>query len=167
MDHREWITETSDTVYTTATANTADMGIFPLNQLPIPLHMDVWMDTAKDPAVDIGKTVIASDLPLPKLIPMLKLKLTVDMVDTDMEVMVDTVARGPHKANKFKTQLGLEARHVGDSQQMQMQRLIMEAIMDTMTTKADTKADTTETLKLETLMDTEAVSMVKKNCFRL
>ena len=42
----------------------------------------------------------------------------------------------------------------------------MEAIMDTMTTKADTKADTTETLKLETLMDTEAVSTVKK-CFRL
>jgi len=129
--------------------------------------MDVWMvDTAVDTAVDDGKTV-ASDLPLPKLIPMLKLKLTVDMVDTDMEVMVDTVARGPHKANKFKTQLGLEARHVGDSQQMQMQRLIMEAIMDTMTTKADTKADTTETLKLETLMDTEAVSTVKKKCFRL
>ena len=25
LDHREWITETLDTVYTTATANTADM----------------------------------------------------------------------------------------------------------------------------------------------
>merc|ERR1711865_73895 len=36
---------------------------------------------------------VASDLPLPKLIPMLKPKLTVTVmaVDTDMEVMVDTV----------------------------------------------------------------------------
>ena len=60
------------------------------------------MDTALDPAVDIGKTVIASDLPLPKLIPMLKLKLTVDMVDTDMEVMVDTVARGKISSDLFQ-----------------------------------------------------------------
>ena len=59
------------------------------------------MDTAVDPAVDIGKPV-ASDLPLPKLIPMLKLKLTVDMVDTDMEVMVDTVARGKISSDLFQ-----------------------------------------------------------------
>merc|ERR1712172_84772 len=58
--------------------------------------------------VDTEYTTVASDLPLPKLIPMLKPKLTevimaveTDMedmaVDTGMEVtdMVDTVARGP------------------------------------------------------------------------
>merc|ERR1712203_1333807 len=44
------------------------------------------VDTAAD-------TTVASDLPLLKLIPMLKPKLTVTVmaVDTDMEVMVDTV----------------------------------------------------------------------------
>merc|ERR1739842_166603 len=37
--------------------------------------------------------IVASDLPLPKLTPMLKPKLTVTVMamDTDMEVMVDTV----------------------------------------------------------------------------
>jgi len=51
------------------------------------------MDMA-DTVVDTDTvTTLASDLPLPKLIPMLKPKLTVTVmaVDTDMEVMVDTV----------------------------------------------------------------------------
>merc|ERR1711997_1232556 len=46
-----------------------------------------------DTVVDTEDTTVASDLPLLKLIPMLKPKLMVvtDTVDTDMEVMVDTV----------------------------------------------------------------------------
>merc|ERR1711971_1289061 len=65
------------------------------------------VDTVVMEVTDMVDTV-ASDLPLLKLIPMLKPKLTVvtDTVDTDMEVMgdtvvmevtdmVDTVARGP------------------------------------------------------------------------
>merc|ERR1711956_60521 len=41
----------------------------------------------------MGVDIVASDLPLLKLTPMLKPKLTVTVmaVDTDMEVMVDTV----------------------------------------------------------------------------
>merc|ERR1719330_496496 len=52
--------------------------------------VDTDMADTVDTAVDI---TVASDLPLPKLIPMLKPKLTVTVmaVDTDMEVMVDTV----------------------------------------------------------------------------
>merc|ERR1711920_479793 len=61
------------------------------------------VDTDMADTVDTEDTTVASDLPLPKLIPMLKPKLTevIMAVDTDMEVMavdtdmVDTVARGP------------------------------------------------------------------------
>merc|ERR1712129_204518 len=50
-------------------------------------------DTAVDTDTADMVDIVASDLPLPKLIPMLKPKLTVTVmaVDTDMEVMVDTV----------------------------------------------------------------------------
>merc|ERR1719382_1487122 len=84
---------------------------------------------------DMADTAVARDLPLLKLIPMLKPKLTVvtDTVDTDMEVMevtdmVDTVARGPL---------------------MPMLRLTM---VDTMvdTDMADT--DTVDTVMVDTVM---------------
>ena len=50
----------------------------------------------------IHKNLPPQDFSLMTLIPMLKLKLTVDMVDTDMEVMVDTVARGKISSDLFQ-----------------------------------------------------------------
>jgi hypothetical protein len=54
--------------------------------------MEVMVDTVVMEVTDMVD-IVASDPPLPKLIPMLKPKLTVTVmaVDTDMEVMVDTV----------------------------------------------------------------------------
>merc|ERR1712037_587496 len=71
--------------------------------------MEVMVDTVVMEVMDMVD-IVASDLPLPKLTPMLKPKLTVTVmaVDTDMEVMVDTVevmdmvdtvARGPLMPN--------------------------------------------------------------------
>merc|ERR1719201_140240 len=96
--------------------------------------------------------IVASDLPLPKLTPMLKPKLTVTVmaVDTDMEVMVDTVvvmevtdmvdtvARGPLMPNP-------------------MLRLTM---VDTMVDTADTAVDT-DTVDTDTAVDTDMVMVVK------
>merc|ERR1712051_35929 len=54
--------------------------------------MEVMVDTVVMEVMDMVD-IVASDLPLTKLTPMLKPKLTVTVmaVDTDMEVMVDTV----------------------------------------------------------------------------
>merc|ERR1711934_1300559 len=67
--------------------------------------MEVMVDTVVMEVMDMVD-IVASDLPLPKLTPMLKPKLTVTVmaVDTDVEVMevtdmVDTVARGPLMPN--------------------------------------------------------------------
>merc|ERR1712008_606122 len=59
--------------------------------------MEVMVDTVEVMEVTDMVDTVASDLPLPKLIPTLKPNLTVDtvdMVDTVVD-MVDTVARGP------------------------------------------------------------------------
>merc|ERR1739838_415574 len=55
------------------------------------VDMDMVDTDMADTVVDTEDTTVANDLPLPKLIPMLKPKLTVMAVDMDMEVMVDTV----------------------------------------------------------------------------
>merc|ERR1712008_538213 len=54
---------------------------------------EVMVDTVEVMGVTDMVDTVASDLPLPKLIPMLKPKLTVTVmaVDTDTEDMVDTV----------------------------------------------------------------------------
>merc|ERR1712008_85777 len=54
---------------------------------------EVMVDTVEGMEVTDMVDIVASDLPLPKLTPMLKPKLmvTVMAVDTDTEVMVDTV----------------------------------------------------------------------------
>ena len=79
-------------------------------------------------------------------------------------IVLAAVASAPRKANKFKKQLGLEARPLGDSQQMLNQRLNLplRLIMDTMARVTGTTVMVETGTKLETLMDTETVSLVKK-----
>merc|ERR1712037_774487 len=97
--------------------------------------MEVMVDTVVMEVMDMVD-IVASDLPLPKLTPMLKPKLTV-MVDTVVVMeatdMVDTVARGPLMPNP-------------------MLRLTMVDTMVDTDTAADT-VDTADTVMVDVTTD--------------
>merc|ERR1740122_285405 len=124
--------------------------------------------------------IVASDPPLPKLILMLKRKLTVTVmaVDTDMEVMVDTVvvmevtdmvdtvARGLQKKKLKKlNQVALATLNSNGPHSV----LLVSKGPITGPVETGTKADTTETLMdtemgtkadtMETLIDTESETL--------